>query len=774
MPQSRFLHLARAGIVLWFGLSLSGCSCDDEEPQADSLAQKPEARAHDEEIEKVPALPSAPAERFSLLLSQASCTLWHKGLVLDLGSESIDSRRMFALSDPAPLEVRNRMGDDFRHFEHLSTDLVFWLTEPMTEFEIAARVFGSGSERIAFHVDGKRLGSAALKTDEVTEVAISAQNTILEKGRHQLTLALSRPRGGSPSADVSWVRIGSRDRPAPVPSTVKETFAEVTIGEERHRSVVLRPGARLLCPVRIPPRARLVTQLGIWGEGPAEAEVAVHTEEGQRIVVATTERSAEDPRNYAPLAADLSPFAAQFVDLELYAPRGLERSQIVFGDPEIVSPATEAEKAVTAKRAIVVVFSGLGTRHVPPSSAETGLPILNQLAESATLFPQYRASTTSVPGVIASLFTGLPPWVHGVDRERDSLPAKILTLASAIEAQGGRTSFFTGVPQSAAPFGFDRGFAKFDSIYPQEDEAATEPLSRAIKWLGAQLDHPGPVLSVVHLRGGHPPFDVTPEAAGELAPKEYGGDLSPRRAAIQIAEIRGRRLGHNRQMPAEDWKRLFALQKAALLKQNAELSSLVAWLRKREAFDDTLLIVMGDVGAGEPPNIPFSTQAPLTEEALTVPLLVKFPHGHRAGERAEGWFAPRDITKTLGEVLNLEKDFGELDLSRKAASISALVRPHIAYRASRYSLLFDSFLLIGEDQKPPKLCIPSLDPTCQEERSTDQILAARALWLSAWNVLHEPLTAQEPKEPTAEDEEPKEGSPEQAFENALIVWGVDR
>jgi hypothetical protein len=758
--------------VLCFGLSLLGFGCEEKKLPPDEPTESAEASG--DETKKTPTPTPPTSERFSLLRSQASCTLWHKGLVLDMGSEAIDSRRMFSLKDPAPLEVRNRVGEDFRHFEQVSTDLVFWLTEPMAEFEIAARVFGSGSERIAFLVDGKRLGSAALKTDEISEVAISAQDTILEKGRHQLTISLSRPRGASPSADVSWVRIGSRARPAPAPSTVKETFTEVTIGDERIRSIVLRPGARLLCPVRIPPRAELVTQLGIWGEGAAEAEVAVHTEEGQRIVVATSERDAEDPRDYAPLQADLSPFASQFVDLELYAPRGLQRSQIVFGDPEIVSPAQEEEKPVTAKRAILVLLSGLGTQHVPPSSAETGLPLLNQLAQSATLFPQYRASTTSVPGVIASLFTGLPPWVHGVDRERDSLPAKMLTLASAIEAQGGRTSFFTGVPLSAAPFGFDRGFAKFDSIYPQEDEAATEPLSRAVKWLGAHLDHPGPVLSVVHLRGGHPPFDVTPEAAVDLAPKEYGGDLTPRRAAIQLAEIRGRSLGHNRQMPAEDWKRLFALQKAALLKQNAELGSLVAWLRKREAFDDTLLIVMGDVGAGEPPTIPFSSQAPLTEEALTVPLLIKFPHGHRAGERVEGWFAPHDISRTVSEVLHLEKDFGELDMSRKAATVSALVRPHIAYRAGHYSLLFDSFLLIGEDQKAPKLCMPSIDPTCQQERSTDQILAARALWLSAWNILHDPLMAQEPRAEEPEDEEPKAGSPEQAFENALIVWGVDR
>lgn len=761
--------VCRALLLISLSLAAGGCSCEDEnvseeQPPQDSTENSP------------PTAPknSASETRISLLASKESCTLWHKGLVLDMGSESIDSRRMFALKNPASLEVKNRLGQDFRHFDQMNTDIVFWLTETMDEFEVSARVFGLGSERIAAYVDGKRLGSAALKMDAMTDVSISARDMVLEKGRHTLRLSLSRSRSGPPAADVGWVRIGSRERPALTPSTVKETFAEVTIDDQRMRSVVLRPGARLRCPIRVPPRARLVTQLGIWGEGAAEVEIAVHTEEGQRIVVATAQRDEEDPRAYETLQGDLSPFAGQFVDLELYAPRALARAQIAFGNPAVVSPGQEEEKAVTAKRAIVVILSGLGAHHVPPSSAETGLPFLNQLTQGAALFPQYRTSTTSIPGVIASLFTGLPPWVHGVDEEDDTLAARIVTMAGVIEAQGGRTSFFTGVPLSAAPFGFDRGFAKFDNIFPQEDVAATEPLTRAVAWLKSQLDHPGPVLSVIHLRGGHPPFDVAPEATTELAPKEYGGELTPRRAAIQLSEIRARRLSQHRQMPSEDWKRLFALQKAALVKQNAELSSLVAWLRKREAYDDTLLIVMGDVGAGEPPTIPFSTGAPLTEEALAVPLIIKFPQGHRAGERVEGWFAPQDVARTVSSLLELDKEFGELDLSRNTATVSALSRPHMAHRGTRYSMLFDSFLLIGEDQKPPLLCMPSLDPTCQEDRSDEQILAARALWLSAWNALSPALVSQDLDVPAADEEEPADGSPQQDFENALTVWGIDR
>ncbi len=751
--------------------STCGCSCEEEPEQSPPSEEESgqEAPAQAAEVD-----PTVTSEHLSLLSIKDRCTLWQSGLVLDLGNESSDSRRAFRLLDPDPVQIENRFGTGFRHLDQMNTDFVFWLTEPMEDFEVAARVISTGSERMAAYIDGKRLGAASLKSDQPIVASISGRDRTLERGRHRLTLSLSRPTSGSLGADFSWVRIGSRPETNITLASVSDTFSEVTVEETRMRSVVLRPGARLRCPIRIPAQARLKTQWGIWGEGSAEVEVAVHTDDGQRIVVASAEREADDPRAFQTLEADLTPFASQFVDLELTAPRALGRSQVAFADPKVVSPAPEEEKAVLAKRAIVIVLSGLGAKHMPPTAAEHGLPVVNQLAQSAAVFPQYRASTTSVPGVVASLFTGLAPWQHGVDEAHDVLPSEITSIASAMEAQGGRTAFFTGVPLSAAPLGFERGFAKFDSIHPQEDEAAVEPLTRAIKWLGTQVEHPGPVLCVVHLRGGHPPFDITQETTAELAPKEYGGELTPRRAAIQLSEIRSRQASRNRQMPQEDWTRLFSMQKAALLKQNAELSAMIAWLRKRDIFDDSLVVVMGDVGAGEPPTIPFSTKSPLSEEALAVPLLIKFPDGHLAGERIEGWFAPRDVAKTIDSVLGLEKDFGDLDLSRESAPMQARARPHMAYRAGEYSMLFDSWLLLGHDGKAPRLCEPSLDPTCQEDRSESRILAARALWLSAWNILHPALSAQPPKESSEPIDELVPDSPEQAFENALTVWGVDR
>jgi hypothetical protein len=345
------------------------------------------------------------------------------------------------------------------------------------------------------------------------------------------------------------------------------------------------------------------------------------------------------------------------------------------------------------------------------------------------------------------------------------LSRDVITLASTVEGQGGRSAFFTGVPLSFEPFGFDRGFGLFESVAPQEDRPATEPVTLAKKWLAKHLGHEDPVLAVLHLRGGHPPFDISTDATAELPPPEYGGNLTPRRSAIQLGEIRERNSARNRQMPDEDWTRLWALQKASLLRQNGEIAEFFDWLRRRDAYDDSLIILVGDVAAGEVPLIPFADHAPLDESYLSPPLIIKFPSAHEGGSEVFGSFAPRDLAQTLLEGLGLtwDVDGGSIDLGSSDAARLALLRPHVAYRDTSYSMRLGEMLLRGEDGHAPKLCQPSIDPNCLTDRSDERALESRALWFELFQELTGPLSKPPAKIPV---------EPIERHQNALVVWGV--
>ena len=116
-------------------------------------------------------------------------------------------------------------------------------------------------------------------------------------------------------------------------------------------------------------------------------------------------------------------------------------------------------------------------------------------------------------------------------------------LSEIVKEASGRTAMFTGVPSTFGAFGFGSGWDTFEMVSPVLDVAATEPMTRALKWLETELDdeHPGARLLVVHARGSHPPWDIPRDEVQTLKPEEYSGILDARRGGIMLAALRARR-----------------------------------------------------------------------------------------------------------------------------------------------------------------------------------------------------------------------------------------
>src|SRR5690606_12436381 len=133
-------------------------------------------------------------------------------------------------------------------------------------------------------------------------------------------------------------------------------------------------------------------------------------------------------------------------------------------------------------------------------------------------------------------------------------------------------------------------------------------------------------------------------------PLEYGGDLDPRRAGLQLAAVRGRPRPQLRKLLDEDWTRLHAMQRAALEKQHVALARMFRWLQDEQLWDDSLVVVIGDVTAGEAPEVPFAPHAPLSEERMHAPLLIKWPGGAMAAHEVSQPVTTVDLSATLLKV----------------------------------------------------------------------------------------------------------------------------
>ena len=185
---------------------------------------------------------------------------------------------------------------------------------------------------------------------------------------------------------------------------------------------------------------------------------------------------------------------------------------------------------------------------------------------------------------------------HGLDDPDARLPARADDDRGGVPAGRRPTAMFTANPTTGAAFGFDRGWDTFVAHDPLE-RRRRPPRSSTTPRRGSTRTRPARFLVVVHARGGHPPWDATPEELKTMPPEGYLGMLEPRRAAEALAKAHK----HTGRFKEDDRTRAWALYDHAVDAHDAALGRLLAALRAAGRDDDTAVIVTGDVAPTEAP-----------------------------------------------------------------------------------------------------------------------------------------------------------------------------
>ena len=713
-------------------------------------------------------------DRFEIIPNLSWCEVDHQGLLIDLGSPAAAAYSGFGSERSEDYQDIERDGQSFvRAFgRHLKYD--FWLDEPRAGTSVSVRVHGGDAKWLGLTIDDKRVGSIRPSSDETKVYSLPPLAAELTRGHHQLKMSFSgAPRGAKAmQGEIDWLRIGERgdDTAGYAAPTLSNIVGDVVLNGAPKRALVLSPPSTLRCWLRPAADARLKVALGFWGVGKGTAEVRVVADGEEPVVLQTRRVAGGDSASWTPLAVDLAPFAGKVIGVEFRALDGSRGGRVAFGDPSIARRSAAPISIPRAKVAILILAAGIDRRRVPPFGPTGKLPSLGELGRAATAFSGYRAPSVVVQSVAASLLTGLSPRTHRVEDGSSRVADSVRLLSEMVKEASGRTAFFTGVPNTFEAFGFGAGWDTFDALSPVLDVPATEPLSRALKWLETELDdgHPGPRLLVVHARGSHPPWDLTREETQALKPDEYAGILDPRRGGIMLAALRARRTRVAHHLQEEDWVRLHALQDAALAKQDLVIGQLVALLKKKGAWERTMIVFAGDVSAGEPPDSPFDPQGALAENRLAVPLVVKFPGGDLDGRDEQLPASAPDVSATILTALGIPVPDSVEGIDLYAAAhgmVPVVANALVASAPGRYSTRLGSWLLRGELGKKPTLCAIDLDPACVNDVFDERPYAARALWLSTFRAESAALHANgRPKEKRTAVLDPDTVA-------ALTVWG---
>jgi len=303
-------------------------------------------------------------------------------------------------------------------------------------------------------------------------------------------------------------------------------------------------------------------------------------------------------------------------------------------------------------------------------------PHIDALAREGILFENHIASSPWTTPSHLSLLTSLRPSSHGVTSSFtmlmsraekgmtvDRLPDARLTLAEALAASGRQTAAFTGGLTLDPRFGFDQGFARYETATRTLRPRNVQPL---YDWIDGNRDRP--FFLFWHTFEVHAPYletafldEVLPE---EAASRLKRGMARATRAWMQEPQSATEQAALLDRLQAYTLPVCEALYTGGVQSMDRWVGQLVRHLRDRGLYDRTLIVLTSDHGEqlGERG---VDTEAggrgfynlhghTLYDELLRVPLVLKLPYQDHADTRVRAVTDAIDVMPTVLDALGLQ------------------------------------------------------------------------------------------------------------------------
>lgn len=400
-------------------------------------------------------------------------------------------------------------------------------------------------------------------------------------------------------------------------------------------SLVLPPGQGAVFYLDLPGRSDL-TLSGLRGSD--SLSVAVQEEGKPERVLEKVEAGARK------VEIELPGRGRHLLRLALRAGAG----SLVLGKPRVVSEAPSPasvnsdRKEPSQPNIVIYLVDTLRKDHLGCYGYPKPVsPHLDEFAEGATLFENTIAQAPWTRPSVASILTGLGPLAHGVRTLDDRLPDAAETLPERLRAAGYQTAAFSTNWHVSRDTGFAQGFDDF-LFFPQ-DGASPAVNRRVLAWLDS---HQGakPFFLYVHAIDPHTPYDPPPDLRRKFAP-----NARPQAGTAEnlkrIYAVRGKRR-------AARIAEVAPLYDAEIAANDRSFGALLAALRERKLFEDTLIVFVADHGEALGERGRFGHAQSLYAEELEIPLVVKLP-GQTRGERIPRLAQHIDLLPTLLAAVGL-------------------------------------------------------------------------------------------------------------------------
>lgn len=323
----------------------------------------------------------------------------------------------------------------------------------------------------------------------------------------------------------------------------------------------------------------------------------------------------------------------------------LRRPQVESWEPQPTSEtpvlAPVAPAVTTHPNVVLYLIDTLRADHLGcyGYAGETS-PHIDGFRKDAVLFADCIAQASWTKPATASILSSLLPSQHGAIDYPDKLHPEVVFLSQVLQQGGYETRAVVTNPFANEPFGFNRGYDRFQYLKRAESEEVNRV---ALPWLKSRTET-RPFFLYLHTLDPHTP---------------YGRKYSDKRClAIQEDSIRRE---NDEGWRNEDDKKLKAEVKAAMraydreiVANDASFGALLQTLKETGQYDNTLVVLVSDHGEEFLEHGRMGHNNSLYRELLHVPLIIKFPGSRGAGSRILPCWQQIDIAPTILACTGLE------------------------------------------------------------------------------------------------------------------------
>ncbi|MCH7664944.1 MAG: sulfatase [Acidobacteria bacterium] len=548
---------------------------------------------------------------------------------------------------------------------------------------------------------------------------VKLPGSALRRGENTLYLTYS-----GDAKVVAWYKIQFSLAPeSPLPSTNLST-----------RSLFLPYGSQITVPLLAPPEAQLrFRKLGVRG-GRGKLKVDIQRDGAVDRTFEETQTSANIAydlglQDWTPLRLTLTALASEAVG---------PRAGIVLVEPGVwaserylrVAEAAGTpfvERATTTKRPNVIVYLVDALRADRLGAYGYKRPIspeIDSFADRATLFEHAIAQASWTRPAVVSMFTGMWPAAHRVNRARDRLADESTALAEVLNDAGYETVAFVANPNVYREFGLGQGFDLYRHI-----EGENLPSDGIDGEVGAWLDQPG----------GKPPSDrINGEIDAWLDQRDpnkpfflYVHTVDPHDPYEPPATYRQRFAVGTEELLALPGKVRFReryrqglsdLYDAEIAFNDDSFGRFVDDLEVRDLWDDALVIFLSDHGEEFQEHGGWTHGLQLFDESIRIPFIVKWP-GQTKGERRSDLAQQIDLPSTILSELGLPwpKAFEGRDLAQPATDNPPTAFSYLTnYGSLQLSEVREDWkYMVRVDPESAWLFDRGRDPEETEDRSRD-------------------------------------------------------